>query len=309
MNVGLQLALAALTAGPADGDAEWEPADAPPPTAWARAGARPWRSCDSAARQAVAVRLSTRGRGKFERVWRARAKHCPGAPDVLVLAAQEEILEAIPPGWMPDLGEEFDTAIERQRVGIEEAVRLLDAAIGEAARRGELPPLEAHYFRAYASSVLGDVAQVRLDLGIAAELGDAERWRIERMAAVAAVFAGELDEALRLAHLALVDAPPDAGERQISRYVWALVLDRAGSPSAARSVFRRLRREPDHATARRAVESILPAHERVFLRAIEHQAHGENTNAIRLWEAYLARPEPTEADRALAQRHRDELRR
>ena len=44
-----------------------------------------------------------------------------------------------------------------------------------------------------------------------------------------------------------------------------------------------------------------------ILRALEHQALGESSNATRLWDAYLERPEPHEADRILAQRHRDEL--
>ncbi|MEM6291437.1 MAG: hypothetical protein AAGA54_09240 [Myxococcota bacterium] len=307
MTGALSIALAALLAGPASDD--WEPASSPPPTAWARAGARPWRSCDAAARPALAVRLGMRGRGKFEPVWRGRAKHCPGAPDILVLAAQESIIEAVPKGWMPEAESDLDGSIADHRAAAQEAIAFIDRALEESARQGAAAPFEAYYLQAYAASMLGDAAGVRKSLKHAAEVGDAERWRIERMRAVAAMYEGKLDEAVRLAHLARVDAPHDASERQISRYVWALILDRAGASASARAVFRQLRREPGSLEARPAVESMLPPHERMFLRAIEHQAHAETTNASRLWDAYLQRPEPSEADRALAMRHRDELRR
>lgn len=304
----LSLALIAALAGPAEDSGTWEPASAPPPTAWAQAGARPWRTCDAAGRQALGIRLGTQGRGKFERVWRARARQCPREPDVLVLAAQQAVLEAVPTGWMPETDPHLDDTIDAQRASALEAIAFLDAAVDEAHLRGEQAPYEAYYFRAYAQSVLGDPSGVLQSLALADAAGDAERYRIERMAAVAALHEGKLDDAIRLARMALDDAPLDADERSISRYVWALVLDRAGDSESAREVFRQLRREPGSLRARPAVETMLPAHERMFLRALEHQAHGESTNASRLWDAYLARPEPAEADRVLATRHRDELR-
>lgn len=308
----LSLALIAALVGSAEDAGEdpgaWKPAAAPPPTAWAQAGARPWRICDAAGRQALGIRLGTQGRGKFERVWRARARQCPHEPDVLVLAAQQAVLEAVPTGWMPESDPNLDDTIDAQRAAALEAIAFLDAAIEEAHLRGDQAPYEAHYFRAYAQSVLGEATAARESLALADAAGDAERYRIERMAAVAALHEGKLEDAVRLARMALDDAPMDADERSISRYVWALVLDRAGDSESARDVFRQLRREPGSLRARPAVETMLPAHERMFLRALEHQAHGESTNASRLWDAYLARPEPEEADRVLAQRHRDELR-
>jgi hypothetical protein len=297
-----------LSGAPEGGDEAWSPAQAPPPTAWARAGARPWRACDAAGRQALAIRLGAQGRGKFERVWRARARQCPREPNVLVLAAQEEVLEAVPTGWMPESDPNLDDSIDAMRAAAQRAVTLLGAAIDEAHLRGDRAPYEAFYFRAYANSVLGNAKAVRADLDRAHEAGDAERYRIERMAAIAALYVGELEDAVRLARLSLDDAPVEADERSISRYVWALVLDRAGDSDSARNVFRQLRREPGSFRNRPAVESMLPAHERMFLRALEHQANGENSNASRLWDAYLQRPEPDEADRVLAKRHADELR-
>ena len=107
------------------------------PTAWARAGARPWRTCDAAGRQALAIRLGAQGRGKFERVWRARARQCPREPDVLVLAAQEEVLEAVPTGWMPEADPKLDETIEGLRASASRSVALLDVAIEEAHLRGD----------------------------------------------------------------------------------------------------------------------------------------------------------------------------
>lgn len=301
----LALALAAATAGPAE--EQWRPATAPPPTAWARAGARPWRTCDAIGRQALAIRLGTPDRGKFEQVWRTRAQQCPREPDVLVLAAQQAILEAVPVGWMPEVDPDLDGTVGAQRLAASEAVQVLDAALAEARLRGDAPPFEAYYFRAYANSVLGNVDAVLEDLERADRLGDAARYRIERMAAVAALRQGDLDAAVQFARQALSDSPTEGDEVALSRYVWALVLDRAGDPASARAVLQRLRREPGSFRSRPAVETMLPVHERIFLRALEHQAHGETSNASRLWDAYLARPEPDEADRVLAQRHRDEL--
>ncbi len=209
---------------------------------------------------------------------------------------------------MPESDPNLDETIEAQKTAAHEAIAFLNAAIEEAQLRGDRAPFEAYYFRAYAQSVLAEASAARESLALADTAGDAERYRIERMAAVAALHEGELEEAVRLARMALDDAPLDAEERSISRYVWALVLDRAGDSESAREVFRQLRREPGSLRARPAVETMLPAHERMFLRALEHQAHGESTNASRLWDAYLGRPEPEEADRVLAQRHRDELR-
>ena len=302
------MALAALLAAPAEDEDDWTPATAPPPTAWARAGARPWRTCDAAGRQALAIRLGAQGRGAFERVWRTRARQCPREPNILVLAAQEEVLEAVDTGWMPEADPKLDETVAELEAAATRAVVLLDTAIAEAKLRGERAPYEAFYFRAYANSVLGRSKAVRQDLVRALAAGDAERYRIERMAAVAALYDGDLDEAVRLARLSLDDAPVEADERSISRYVWAFVLDRAGDSQSARTVFRQLRREPGSFRNRPAVESMLPAHERIFMRALEHQANGDDSNASRLWEAYLKRPEPAQADRVLAQRHADELR-
>ena len=69
-----------------------------------------------------------------------------------------------------------------------------------------------------------------------------------------------------------------------------------------------MRGDASHVLSRRATESLLPVHERLYLRALDHQAADEASTALRLWDAYLARPEPAEPEKALARRHREELR-
>jgi tetratricopeptide (TPR) repeat protein len=224
---------------------------------------------------------------------------------VLMQAAQEQILEAAAVGWLPDAEQDLDAIVERHQIRIGRALRWLDAAVVESSRRGEPAPLQAWYWRAYAFAAMGDFPHAGEDLERAAEVGDVERWRIERMGSVVSLLEGDLQQALRSAHLSTVDAPHEDKVR--SRYVLALVLDRAGASASAREEFRRIRHEPMHAGARQAVESFLPIHERLYLRALEHQANGERTNAVRLWDLYLARPEPDEPDRELARRHKAEL--
>lgn len=232
-------------------------------------------------------------------------ERCPGEPEVLIVAAQEQILESARAGWLPEQGARVDEVAEKHQTALDEAVGWLDRALAESARRGDEEPFEARYLRAYASLAAGRFAQARTDLRKVMERGDVERWRLERMASVVELLSGDLDAALRYALLGVIDAPPE--DAVISRYIWALVLDRAGAPTSSGEMFRYLRRSPGHVKARQAVETFLPIHERLYLRAIEHQSNGEDSNAVRLWDAYLGRPEPEEPDRALAMRHKAEL--
>lgn len=296
----------ALSAGPAVGEDAWQLAPAPPPTAWARAGARSWRLCDELGRQALGARLQgnavVRGSGE-ERVWRKRAQQCPHEPEVLVIAAKEQLLEAAQATWTTT--SELDEVVQRHRDALELSLRLLAAALTESARRGEPPPIETRHLRARVSFALGRYDDARVDWLEARATADADRWQLERLGALLELLDGELEAAVRLAHAAMIDAPSD--ERMVSRYIWALVLDRSGAPAAASDELLALHRENSHTIARRELMSLLPIHERIYLRAIEHQANGERSNALRLWEAYLERPEPIEADRELARRHLLEL--
>ena len=139
----------------------------------------------------------------------------------------------------------------------------------------------------------------------AERVGDVARYRLQRMSALVHLFRGDLALALARSHQALVDSPSD--DQAISRYMYALVLDRVGASYFSALEMHTLHRSADRTRARTAVESVLPIHERLFLRAIDHQAKGERSHATRLWKAYLSRPEPEAAERVLAQRHQSEL--
>ncbi len=293
---------------------EWAPAEAPPPTPWATAGARGWRLCQEAERQARASRSGDRPRGADgDTVWRRRAEQCPHAVEVLTAAAQDEIVEAAAlfsriesdSGFTePSMNAAVQAVVDQHRRQVEQALRWLDAAIAEAGRRGQRAPREAHYYRAYALTALGRVGPAREALAAVIELGDVERWRSERMVALVEIQAGNVSEALRRAQRGVFDAPPE--DRAISRYIRALVLDRAGASAAAHAELVALRREGSP-FARTAVESVLPVHERLFLRGLDHLANDEDSPALRFLQAYLDRGEPEDPERVLARRHLDEL--
>lgn len=301
--------------GPADQGA-WAPAPAPAPTPWAMAGARGWRLCQEAERQARAHRSGTgpRGADGDQAMWRRRAQQCPHAVEVLAAAAQGEIVEASAlfnrvegEGGYADVAMEaaaVQTVVEEHRKQVEQALRWLDAAIAEAGRSGQRPPREARYYRAYALTALGRVRQAREAIAEVIETGDVERWRSERMAALVEMQAGDVEAALERAQRGVIDAP--AEDQAISRYIRALVLDRAGASAAAHAELVALRRESSP-FARIAMESVLPVHERLFLRGLDHLANDEDSAALRFLQAYLDRPEPEDPERVLARRHLDEL--
>jgi tetratricopeptide (TPR) repeat protein len=296
------------------------PASAPPLTPWAQAGARPFKPCHDAERQAAALRRSGgAGRGSApaaseELLWSRRARKCPHAPLTLGEAAQQEVVAAATllrgvEGWGADDPAQLDVVATEHGQRLGRALRWLDAAIEESDRRGERAPREAHYYRAYALTGLGRIHQARAALLDVVATGDIESWRADRMAALVEVMAGDLQRALGLAEQAVraTDGAGPSNDALISRYIRALVLDRAGAPASARGELRALRKAAGSLEARDAVESVLPIHERVLLRAIDASANEEDSSAVRLWEVYLSRPEPLAPERVLAERHRAEL--
>lgn len=288
--------------------APWQPATAPPPTVWARAGATAWGACEDLGRQAAVVRSGAGprgGGGDDSSPWAERAARCPAIPEILFLAAQFEIISAGDVGFGPDPGASLDPVVEDHHERVERALRWLDQVLAESARRREPPPREARFLRAYALVALGRPAAARRALDDAIASADVERWRSARMGAVIALLAGDLDRAMRLAHRASLETP--AEDRTITKYIRALVLDRSGAPAAARNELLELRNDAGHILARHATESLLPVHERLYLRALEHQVGDDPDGAARLWDAYLARPEPEEPDKVVARRHRAAL--
>lgn len=294
---------------------------APPLTPWAKAGARPWKPCREAERQAAAVRRGSAAGARGgpsgapqELLWSRRAHKCPHAPLTLAEAAQQEIVAAGSlfrgvEGWGAEAPAQLDEVIIDHRQRLARALSWLDRSIAESARRGRRAPREAHYYRAYALTGLGRLDQAREALRDTVRLGDIESWRADRMAALVEVMAGDLDRALALAEHAVraTEGSGSGNDGLISRYIRAFVLDRAGAPDFAKDDLRAMRNEAGSLDARDAVESVLPAHERLFLRALDATANGDDSSAVRLWDMYLARAEPEAPERVLAQRHRAEI--
>jgi hypothetical protein len=305
----VSLALALLLAvGPAR-VAPWQPAPAPPPTPWARAGARGWAACEDLGRQAAGLRGGTAPRAdpgtEEPSVWIERAQRCPAVPDVIVYAAQLELANAGDVGAVLEPDASLGSVVTDHRSRIERALGWLDHALEECARRRETPPRETRFLRAYALVTLGRASEAEVALTKASAAAEVEGWRVARMGAAIALIRGDLERAMALAHRAFIDAPLE--DRTITRYIRALVLDRSGAIAAARTELGELRADAGHVIGRRATESLLPVHERLYLRALDDQVGGEDTSALRLWDAYLSRPEPEEPERVLARRHRAEL--
>src|SRR4029079_7713598 len=122
---------------------------------------------------------------------------------------------------------------------IARALRWLDDALAECARRREPPPREARFLRAYALGTLGRTREAEVALGKASAAAEVEAWRVARMGAAIALLRGDLERAMALAHRAFIAAPLE--DRTITRYIRALVLDRSGAIAAARTELQELR--------------------------------------------------------------------
>lgn len=283
------------------------PTPAPGPTVWAEAGGRPWTGCRERERQADGIlqRVSTQSdENSGDSPWAALARDCPNAPAVLVMAAMRELSKV--PRYPPQIDELMDglgKLREAHRESRLQARSWLQRALTEAERRGEAPPVMTYYFLAYAALGLGEPAAAMTALAEAERRGEVEGWRADRAGAVAALLAGDLPRALVLAYRAREQAP--SAQRVTSVYVLALVYDRAGAPEAAQRELRVLRAA---SSERGVVDTLLPLHERLYLNALEQQAGTNVGTAGRLWEAYLACPEPEAPERALAERRLAELR-
>ncbi len=297
---GLILSLA--LAGP------WEPASRPPPTVWAQAGARTFATCgrlDRAARASLGTR--TLEAGDSATVWLERARRCPHAPSVLVVSARTTIVRRELPAPESSDDATIDARATARRKDLERALAWLDAAAAESARRQQPPPTTTHYFRAYAYLALGRPQPSQTALQQAVAAGEVERWRADRTRALAHLLAGDLDQALGYAHRAILDSTGSAAEEgTVCRQVYALVLDRAGASAEARRIFGGLH-ERRQVTPGSGAQNMLPVHEQLYLRALTQQARGNVASALALWNRYLARSEPEDPERKLAERHRRQL--
>lgn len=277
-----------------------------PANLWSQSGARSWTLCNRYEVEAEQqLRAGTpRSEPKLLMQWQTRIETCPQLPAALVLTARLEIEN--PPrvdravDFLDELPE-LDRAIREQRRLV---LELLVAAEVEAERRGETLPAPGRYLAAYAAIGLGDAALAKPLVKAARAAGEIDSWRIDRLAALVAVFQGDLQSALRLAHRARIHAT--TGGRPASTFVLALVLDRQGSIAAARGLLSALRVRDSRTLS--SLDTLLPLNERLYLMALYQEAKGHSAGAYTLWQAYLEREGVDAPEREQVRRRMLELR-
>jgi tetratricopeptide (TPR) repeat protein len=182
------------------------------------------------------------------------------------------------------------------------------AAGREAARQGRALPREHHYWRARALLGLGRLDAAQAALQTAEHGRSARRWKLGTLSAMVAVARGDLQEALELSHRAIVDSPRSARAR--AYLVYALALDRSEDSQGTRDAMALFHKGRGSSDERNDVESMLPLHERLYLRGLiaATRPGGDAGRARRYFEAYLRQPEPEAPERRLAERHVERLR-
>lgn len=277
-------------------------------TVWAQAGSRSWTGCSSIASEAgkqlwsSGEEVNSFNEGHH---WANQASECPNAPEVLTMSVRSELLRRFD---LPE-GLDADTDLSAIEAGVAKsrarALAWIDAAETELDRRRDARSLGLDYWRGRALLSTGDLDGARRSFRKALSESTVEGWKVRRLLALTELYRGNLDAALVLAKRALLDAP--ASDQLASFYVLGVVLDRSGDPAGAR---RRMQTamDRDDGSQLRALGSALPLHERLYVSALATTVRNEPSGALRLWDAYLARPEPEDPERRLAERHQTTLR-
>ena len=247
-----------------------------------------------------------KGTAADDKSWRRRARDCPHAVWVLRAAVDAELRTRF---GFPDASpapahvEELSDQLRRSR---RRMLRWLEIIEREASRVGVSVAPRDIYLAATAHAGLGRHDRARAALARAVHRGGASSAESHRLAALLALFEGDLVRAAVESRRAQFGGTEHDGI--ISLYVRALVLDRAGDSSgAAASLGEARRRDRSGRAAMLTLEAVLPVHERLYLRALERQNDGTTNAALRYWNAYLAHPAPTDAERQLASQHRAAL--
>jgi hypothetical protein len=269
------------------------------------------------ARQVLPVTRSKQDKPRKESLkrarWLGRAKLCPHAPEVSVLAAYYELMHArgMPP-YSADV-EAFEALAEELRDAHEHARLLLEAAREESQRRGRPSPPMLHYLLAHIALSSGDLVTADAELSLAWRGGMVALGELELLAAVLELVRGDTERAIEYAHRVYVSAQ-GSPSRSSSGALWrsssfllALAYERAGAPEVARRLIKSLRAHR-LGEGGSEIEVLLPLHERLYLTALEHRVAGNAADAIRFWEVYLDRAEPAAPEREAATRQLAELR-
>lgn len=277
-------------------------------TVWAQANSRSWLTCSNTANEggqqlwSFSERANTFREGHH---WEYQVRDCPNTPEVLTMAVRVELMRRF------DLPEGLDETTDLSALAADteaskrRALEWIDRAEAELRRRRDHRAFGLEYWRGRALLQLRDFDGADAAFERALAEGAIEGWKLRRLFALAALYAGDLDRALAFASRALLDAP--GNDRVASLYVMGLVLDRAGDPSGAkRYMISALNADGDRST-HRGLETAMPLHERLYFRAFAKTVKLEQSGALRLWKAYLARSEPEAPERRLAERHFESL--
>ena len=277
-------------------------------TVWAQAGSRSWTGCSAVAAEAGKQLTSLAedvNNFQANHHWAIQAGECPNAPEVLAMAVRSELMRRFDLPEATDGKSDLTLLEEAMKESRKVAFDWIADAQTELGRRQDDRTLGLEYWRGRALLASGDLDGAAKAFELALEQRSIESWRLRRLLALTLLFRGDLDGALIHAFRADIDAP--ASDRLIAEYVLALVLDRAGDTASSRRRMKdTLDRDGDLARMR-SLEVALPVHERLYLRAFAQTVRGEASGAMRLWDAYLARPEPEAPERRLAERHRQAL--
>ena len=276
-------------------------------TVWGKVGGRKWSVC--AERSAEAKRalssFSDAPRKRSEHAWAGRARACPNSIEVLQVAARKEAVQhfALPDGLAKDTDfTELRESLTKSRARA--AQWLLDAR-AEAQRQGKPAPYATGYWLARVELSRGNLLAAQGYLDEARQEGAMSISDLHQLAALIALFRGELQGAHLEARLGLRNAP--ANDQSGARYIYALVLDRLGDDEGADRLFVSARSagSPDA----EGIDTMLPLHERLYFRGRLRMAQRgfDERGAIAFFRAYLAQPEVQAPERQLAQGHIDRL--
>lgn len=273
-------------------------------------GSRSWSECAERAAEAARAIPAPPPVGDRGEILGRRVDACPHAPEVLSLAARSELLRRFDlPG---DVDEHTDLTKLEERALKSRALALgwMSRAEHEWTRRGEHIDPELAYWRGKALMAAGELAAAKGFIEQAHHGGGMSGWRVRRLLGLIALYRGDLEDARRLAHRAMIDSPANnnRGDHQvISGYVLAIVLDRSDDVVAARRMAQRMADRDRDRGAMRGLMQVLPMHEQLYFAALHREAMRDYASAAGLWRAYLARKEPEAPDRKVAERHLEHI--
>ncbi len=281
------------------------------------ANADPWRTAvdaqeaDCRGSERVATRRLAQHGGASragDAGWEERYGRCPFAPHVGTLALMEAWgrAETLPYGFEADGLDDFVAA----RTGKRRRLMTWSARVRtEFARRGVPAPAPVFLVWAGAALAVTDIEGAARILREGIEAGAVGAVDARWLRGVVSLIMLRHAEGLETLGAAVSgsDRHGSAGKTR-AVYLRAVFLDRLGDRDGAAAAMRDAQTADKDQRALRGLVRALPVHEALYVRALSRQFSGRGEAlTLRLWAAYLSRPEPEAPERALAERHRNSL--